>query len=302
MKTGSPLEADTREAQIAECKRRYAAAVRDFSDQEAALLRDVIARLHPTLRAHYPLLARTPWSIIKKADGLEAAAHFTRETHIVLSEGFLRRAVAMNNRVAPQQMLRRIGALLLHEQTHVLQRLHPKTFAKLYTDLWGFTRAEKIESIDWLRHRQVVNPDAVDLGWVYGLKQDDGSTRWIWPRVILTKLDQPHMFRDMAFVAVELEKTDAGFRVKQNDDGSAAHVALNEVPAYTRKFPLGGAYHPNEAAANMLPAVILADVNEAFAPRTEKAQQYFARHREWLREQLGGDVQSTEDVNTEPRP
>lgn len=291
MKTGAALEAETREAQIAECKERYAAAVRDFSDDEAALLREVIEQLHPTLEKHYPLLARTPWSFIKKADSLEAGAHFTRERHIVLSEGFLKRAVAMNNRVAPRQVLRRVGGLLLHEQTHVLQRLHPEKFAKLYTEVWGFTRTQKIESIDWLKQRQVVNPDAVDLGWVYGLKEDDDTTRWIWPRVILTKLDQPRMFRDMAFIAVELEKTDGGFRVKENDDDSATHVPLNDVRAYTQKFPHGGAYHPNEAAAGMLPAVILADVDDAFAPKGEDAQQYLAKHRRWLRENLAGKTQ-----------
>lgn len=279
-KTGAVFDAAGLGAARAECKRRYAAAVRDFSGAEATRLRGVIERLHTHLAKHYPLLARTPWRIIKKADGLEAAAHFTREDCIVLSESFLKRLARIE--ADDDALLAQAGGLLLHEQTHVLQRLHPEAFVPLYQDVWGFIRARKIESCTWLDERLAVNPDAVDLGWVFPLTEGE-AVRYIWPRVICTKTDGvPRMFRDYAFIAVEVDRTDAGFRVRVADDGSAVHQPLRSVEAYVKQFRHGGAYHPNEAAAGAVAAIIMNELRG----KNDDDDQRDAAVREWMRRHL----------------
>jgi hypothetical protein len=282
------LPGDTLDAKRDECRKRYAAAMKDFTDDEKAIVRVCIERVHPVLEKHYPLIARTPWSVIRKSDALEAGSHFTRESHVVLSEHALVRAAKLAAEGKQDAAVNALLPLLLHEQMHVLQRLNPKVFADLYTRAWGYEYAATIKPGAWLDQRQVVNPDGVDVNWVLPVKDEAGATKWMWPRIVLTKVEGvPVMFRDMQMILIELEKDAGGFRVKLADDGTPVSQPMTQSKPFLAAFPHGNAYHPNEAAAAALPAVILGDLRpENEDQKAAERKAYEEKLRGWMREKL----------------
>ena len=145
-----------------------AAAVLPFSDEERQAVSGVIERMQPLLAARAPLYARTPWSFVKLDDRAEGGMPHTRGPHIVLP----RRAV--DGYEAMQRQMRESGRLaatprgrnlLLHEQTHVLERLHPARFEPLFTQVFGFTRMAGggNPTTDWLAAHRCTNPDSPDV-------------------------------------------------------------------------------------------------------------------------------------------
>jgi hypothetical protein len=275
-KTGRPVEGKTLEAKREECRKRYMAAVREFTDAEKALLRKSVEKLHPHLEEHYPALAALPWSFLKLDDAVEGGMPHTRGVHVVLPARLLK-ALGGLGANADRILL----PLLAHEQLHVFQRLHPRHGDGLYTELWGFRRAEDLKEIDWLEARSVVNPDATDLGWAFR-----AGDRWIWPRVIFRRLpkapgDILDMPGDFQMAAVELEEEAGALRVKAGKDGTPEVGELLEVGAYTRVFA-GSTYiyHPAEAAADLFAKIIAADL--LGAPVNPKLEPV----RTWFRENL----------------
>lgn len=279
---------ETLDEQRADFKRQYAGFTLDFTDQEKAIIHTCVAKVQPVLEKHYPLIAKAPWSIIKKSDVLEGGAHFTREAHVVLSANVLARAVRLEKENQPDAAVAALLPLLLHEQMHVLQRLHPKVFANLYEKIWGYEYAPKIATGTWLDARQMVNPDGVDVNWLVAMKDDAGQAKLLWPRIVLTKTQGvPVMFRDMQMVLIEVEKKDDGYAVKLKEDGMPVMSPLMASRSFAGRFPHGNAYHPNETAAAALPAVILADLLPQFEERKPgELLKYEATIRQWMREHL----------------
>lgn len=282
------LTGDTLDAKREDCRQRYKTFMKDFTEGEVAIVKRCIAIVQPVLEKHYPLIARTPWSIIKKSDLLEGGAHFTREAHIVLSEHVLVRAAKFMNDGNEVAAVGTLLPLLLHEQMHVLQRLHPKVFADLYEKVWGYEYAAKIKTNDWLDVRQMMNPDGVDMNWLVRLKDESGAEKIVWPRIILSKIEGvPVMFRDMQMVLIEVEKQGEGHAVKLKEDGSLVMSPLMESKPFAMKFPHGNAYHPNETAAASLPAVILADMKpEHEEKKPAERRAYEETLRKWMREKM----------------
>ena len=296
-KVGKLMQGDTREQRIADCKKHYERAMLEFSDEEKAALTVILESLRPTFAKHYPLLLRTPWRFIKKSDSLESAAHFTREDCIVLSARYVIATAKKFKQVKDgsldrKQFVRQAAMLLLHEQTHVLQRLHADRFTKLYAEHWQLIRAENIKDHSWLAARRAVNPDGVDIGWVHPLpsESDDKVRRYVWPQVIYKKTEgDVRLFRDTLMAAVEVEKTRDGFEVLLRD-GQPVYQSLGKHPSLLQRYPFGGAYHPNEAAAGALPVVILHDfvgeVNAKTDERTRRREKERAKLKAWFRQIL----------------
>ncbi len=285
-------EGDTLEAKREDFKKKYAAHTLDFTDDEKAFIRACIELVHPVLEKHYPLVARTPWSIIKKSDLLEGGAHFTREGHIVLSQQVLVRAIRFKNDGNDDAATFTLLPLLLHEQFHVLQRLHAKTFADLYVNVWGYVHVPTLAAGDWLDARQMVNPDGVDVNWLLPIEDEllgeAGAKKLVWPRIVLSRTQGvPVMFRDMQMVLVEVTRTGEDHAVKLDAQGLPVMSPLMDSKAFNAKFPHGNSYHPNETAAAVLPAVILADLLPEYEdrkPANRKAVEKTAR--EWMRANL----------------
>jgi hypothetical protein len=143
-KTGSAISGKTLEEQRQQCRRRFQAGVREFSDEEKKAITRCVKGLYPALGQQYPVFAKTPWSFLKVSDSIEGGLSHTRDKYIIFSERTCSR-IARLYQTDPERAAMSFGRLLVHEQMHVFQRVNPGFFDSLYTDIWGFVKAKGIE-------------------------------------------------------------------------------------------------------------------------------------------------------------
>jgi hypothetical protein len=290
-KTGKPLEVATPEERAAEAKRRYAAGVREFTDEERETLRWYVDRMDPILRADYPRLAALPWRFIKVDGSIEGGMPHTRGDCIVLSQPALDHLVGVRKDRPDDQAVRAGGPMLVHEQLHVLQRRDPRRFDDLYTRLWHLKRVPTIAGAEKLRERIVANPDAPLNEWLFPL----GDGHWIWPLIVFPEgTDEAGAsLQHMEMVAAAVDQAPGGneFRLKTDDNGAPELMPLDSVDAYMATFhPTHYAFHPNEAAAALLERLVAFDslggMHDAAADESQKTEAALKPVRAWFREHL----------------
>jgi hypothetical protein len=253
-KTGLALQNMTLEAAREQVREVYGARAEEFSADEQAALRDIVTALQPSLRTRAPLYARTPWAFIKVDATIEGGLPHTRGDNIILSDALLARVVQMRAKGASGAPVS-LWNLLVHEQTHILQRHHPELFANLYTQSLGFRHVVLAPAPPWLTERNVVNPDAPDADWVFPLG-DPAGRRWVLPVVLLLKLDHPRMPDDFNVVALEVRERPGAWEFADRSL-PAAFQDLSALPDFVRAFPLQDElFHPNEISAGLLAAII----------------------------------------------
>ncbi|MBL7187544.1 MAG: hypothetical protein ISS70_14570 [Phycisphaerae bacterium] len=91
----------------------------------------------------FPRFAETPWSFLKVSNKIEGGLPHTQGRHIVLCEGVCGR-FASRYKTAPDRAVSSLAGLMIHEQMHVFQRANPEMFDALYTEIWGFIKAEEL--------------------------------------------------------------------------------------------------------------------------------------------------------------
>jgi hypothetical protein len=291
-KTGRPLSADTLEEQRAETRRQYSLAVLSFTHDEKQAIAWYIARIEPILRQDYPKLASVPWRFIKIADSIEGGLPHTRGDHIVLSQSVVSRMRLSRDQLGDLAVTW-FGKLLIHEQLHVMQRQNPDLFRELYTRLWSFEHADRIELPAPILERAVVNPDGVDVNWVYAIRRSDGRTRYITPRLVWAQgVDDPQMPQDFRMVAIELVKAATGFTAAVDSAGAPIMLPLHQERLYLphlRREPISGLYHPHEIAADLLAHIVTIEhllPRESAAPLLESMQHNLGAERAWFAEHL----------------
>jgi hypothetical protein len=253
-KTGLALQNVTLEAAREQVRETYGARSEDFSAQEQAALRDVVTGLQTLLRIRAPLYARTPWDFIKVDPTIEGGLPHTRGDCIVLSDAMLAGIVQVHAKGASGPPLP-LWNLLVHEQTHVLQRRHPELFVNLYTQSLGFHHVVFAPAPQWLIERNVVNPDAPDADWVFAAG-DASARHWILPVVLLLKLEHARMPNDFHVVALDVRERAGGWDfADRNMPASLQELAAQ--PDFVRAFPVQDeVFHPNEISAGLLAAII----------------------------------------------
>ena len=272
-KTGLPLAGATVDFARAASSKAYGTATGDFADDERAALSDAVDSMQPVLVQRAPLYARTPWCFIKVQGTIEGGLPHTRGDCIVLADNVLRSLAAAHAKARFDQPSQ-AWDLLLHEQTHVMQRRHPELFAPLYTEVFGFRQAE-VTPPDWLILRRVVNPDAPRVEWIYPLGQ--GATRhWVLPDLELTELDHPKMPDNFKAVALGVHAIDDRHWALDDAQMPATQPDLETVSEYVDAFPVKGeAFHPNEIAAEMTAEIIMN------ANMQHPENPLWARARDW---------------------
>jgi hypothetical protein len=265
-KTGSPVSGATIEEKRNECRRRYQQSVMAFLEDERTAIRRLVDKVSPVLVRDYPLIGRIPFSFLKVSGEIEGGLPHTRGRHIVLSEPMCRSVVATSKLPPEQAPHIMILDLLVHEQVHVFQRLHPGRCDSLYTGVWGFEKARNIAVCRWLVEHSLVNPDAVECPWVLPVKKG-GETSYLWPLVVFSEGKAiKRMPADFRMVAISLEKTAEGFAVQVSDKGKPVSRDLMRVPEFRVLFPMStNIYHPGEASADMFGKIVVFD---NFVPKT----------------------------------
>jgi hypothetical protein len=275
----------------AEARRRYQASVKAFAPEELAAFAALVEWMQPKLATTYPLLDRTPFSLLKVSAKIEGGLPHTRDRHILFADDLLKQAAALHQ-TNPLGFRKAMGPLLLHEQMHVIERLFPERFEKLFTEVWGFRHLEKALEHSWLAERQLLNPDGPDIRWIYPVK-DGAGKRWIWPLVILREPKASmKMPQDFLLVGVALEEADGAFKVAEDPKTHVPKLEnLGDMEDLLRRFPNPGElYHPNEIAADWIAEVIWEDLTgatvDASDPEQAVAHRRVEKIRAWARENL----------------
>ena len=253
-KTGLALQGVSLQVAREAAGKAYGAATEDFSDDERAALLNAVESMQPVLVSRAPLYARTPWSFIKVHETLEGGLPHTRGDSIVLATGVLRALVKARGQGRFDHPSG-VWALLLHEQSHVLQRHNAQLFAGLYTQVFGFRQVE-IAPPEWLRLRRVIDPDAPLVEWIFPVGK--AATRhWVLPDLELSELEHPRMPADFNVVAFEVHELEGNHWALDDADMPARQTSLESLTDYVDTFPVKGeAFHPNELAAEMLAEII----------------------------------------------
>ena len=288
-KTKASLEGADLAAQRADCRRLYQEAVIAVTDEEKKAVTALVTRVHGAWASQYPLLAKTAWSFIPLADTIEGGLPHTRGSSIVLQQAVLhmmvRAAKKPEDPITPEML-----GLLAHEQSHVVQRLHPEMFARLYTGAWGYVRAKDVASHPWLDRQHLGNPDGIDVGWVFPLKED-GATTYIQPLVVFSEGPEPRsMPQDFQAIGVTMEKKGDAFRPKE-DGERPLFRDLGTLPAYQDLWGgVGETFHPNEIFACLFAGMVVKDhfKGPGLERPSEAAGKDFARLRSWCRENFSG--------------
>jgi hypothetical protein len=257
----TPLEGMTTAEARTALRRFYAAQVRPFADEEQAVIRAIVERMQPQLARRAPLYARMPWSFVKLSNEAEGGMPHTRGPHVVLPAAFVEGFVRRDREARKAGRLAAAGfghEVLVHEQTHVLQRADPDRFESLFTGVLGFVRLPEAPMTPWLAQHLVQNPDAPDLAWAFPLDRIGGKG-WITPATVLRDVPSPRMPDDFEVVAVPVAPRNGRWKVLADSDAPRL-LPLSKVPGYDRHFPYAQEdIHPNEIAAVALSHWILED-------------------------------------------
>jgi hypothetical protein len=253
-KTGLALQDLSLEAAREQARAAYAAATLDFTAEEQAALSEAIEAIQPLLVERAPLYARTPWSFIKVDSRPEGGLPHTRGDSIVLSDQVLASIVKARSR-APLTTPSQVWNLLVHEQTHVIQRRHPELFASLYTSVYGFRKITLVPTPDWISSVRVINPDGPDVDWIFSVGEG-ASMQWLLPDILTANPNHPRMPQDFQIVAFGVRKL--GNTWTYLDPASPGNPQpLYGIDSYVQRFPTRDElFHPNEIAATMLAAWI----------------------------------------------
>lgn len=277
-KTGLPLEHVTLAVARALVRESYGAAAQDFSPEEQAALRSTLEDLQPLLQAQAPLYARTPWSFIKLSASIEGGLPHTRADSIVLSDALVARITKAHARQAADKPSA-LWNLLVHEQTHVLQRHSPALFASLYTSAFGFRQVSLPVPPEWVRIRRVVNPDAPDADWLFA-SGTATQPRWLLPDILLDNIEHPRMPDDFSIVALSVQQQGGKWSYAE-PVMPAAPQKLLDLQDFVRRFPLHDVlFHPNEIAAGLLAALLTGVGIE------DPQHELWERTRVWARQAL----------------
>lgn len=219
---------------------------------------------------------------MKLANSIEGGMPFTHGPCVVLPEHVAAKfAAARAKGVDPAKSA--LGEILVHEQCHVMQRARPALFADLYVNVWGFVRAKGLPSCPWLEKQQIVDPDGVDVGWVFPAKDAKGASYW-QPLVILAEgVARPRMPQDFELIGVALDKKGASFAPRVGKDGRPERKPLDEIPAFTAEFGrVPENFHPNETFAVLFSWLAMKDHVAASGPGLENHSAVdFTKFKSW---------------------
>ena len=291
-KTGQPLPAATLADQRAECRRRYQAAVREFTAEEKAAIRSVVALIDPAVRKNYPQFAETPWNFLKVASNIEAGFPHTRGKHIVLRRERLPLAARPTGPAGADGACR-------------WTRWNCSCTSRC-TSSSGRTRNSSIRST-WANGASSGPsrlPPALGSSSINCSTPMRSIARGSFPSCVPTarntsgrfarSLDGPgpkRMQAEFSMLAFYVTPDGDGFRVQQSADGRPKYSELLSVRAYREVFPQStNIYHPHEAAADLFAKLVLFDSYSSArmdaAQRAEK-EKSFGPLRDWFRKNFG---------------
>jgi hypothetical protein len=237
-------------------RKKFADAVIDFTKDEKACIEFVLDKVYQTLSDNnLGLMANHPWKFIKIENWLCGGFAHTRADYIIISQrhlDYLSKTWSKNMSSQDEdELVLKLGSLLVHEQTHSLQRKYKERFIDLYTQFWNFKQVQ-VKPEQQIIIDQVSNPDAPIAEWIFPDPEKENT--FYWARTLLAKTDGiPVMGKDFRDKIFTVEENDGVYEVKRDTQGKLLTMSISDIPFYSEAFPVTrGLDHPNEISAYIL--------------------------------------------------
>ena len=236
-------------------RKKFSAAVINFTKDEKECITYTVNHICSILEKEgLTIIANQPWIFIKAEDWLCGGFPHTRGNNIILSSraiNYLGKAWSKNMSEGDKKVLvTRFGSIVLHEQMHVLQRVHKDKFSNLYTNYWNFIQAD-VDNEPIITKNKVTNPDAPITEWL--IPNIDNKETYIWIRSQFKDVDGiPKMGRDFINEVYLVSKIDNKYKVLRDSENNLITKSIYEIPFHTTSYPTrSGLEHPNELSAYM---------------------------------------------------
>ena len=274
-------------------RKRFSEAVIDFTSDEKECINFVIKRINQILlKNNLNTMANHPWRLIKIEDWLCGGFAHTRGTYIILSQkhiDYLSKNWKENMSVEDENILvERLGALLVHEQLHSLQRTYKSKFIDLYTNYWNFVESNNIETDVEMVNNQVSNPDAPIAEWLIPDPVD--SSKYYWVRTQFKEYsDIPVMGKDFTDKVFLLSKHQNKYILRRDSTNKPISLSLSDIGFYTNSFPENrGIDHPNEISAYMFSDyfVSLLTKTQVFPDKKESSLKNIQLFIKWIKKEM----------------
>ena len=274
-------------------REKFSSAVSDFTASEKACITFAIAEVTQKFRDEgNSLFVHHPWKLIKIEDWLCGGFAHTRGDYIILSQKHIDHLSSdWSENMTPkneEDLVVKLGGLLVHEQMHSLQRNYKADFASFYEEKWKYVDAVVKPNMDIVLN-QVSNPDAPVANWL--IPGEDESYYWI--RTLLKPTEGiPKMGADFTNVVYVVKQNENNsYTLAENKNGDLETVEMSDLESFTSSFPkvaMRGIDHPNEISAYMMSSYFQAiySGDEAFSDEEESAKARIELFKNWVQDYM----------------
>jgi hypothetical protein len=253
-----------------DCRAAFAAAARDFTDEEREMLTRYVARVDSAIHAELPALNRLPWRFAVIADSSDFGIPAS-DKYIVLTTGLLKE---MQEWMKNQTSMLFVGMeILIHEKVGLLQQSRASTFEKFYSEAWGFRKIPAL-SIDRLMQASGIFLTRFPPNeWV--IKFTPSDKEYIMPALLLRDAGKGGG-GTVQRVAVVIDSTSKGFFPRKSKKTPLEYKDLRAATHYRKKFPLSEYdYHPAELSADLLAKyIVMKYVSSGYGTHPAKVSEY----------------------------
>ncbi|GBU22092.1 hypothetical protein R80B4_01997 [Fibrobacteres bacterium R8-0-B4] len=254
----------------ADCRAAFGKAVRDFTDEEKAVLTRYVTRIDSVASVEFPVLNHLPWCFAVISDTFDLGVpNISR--YIILTKGILKE---MQEWADNQSSMFFVGMeTLIREKTLLLQNNRRETFEKFYTDVWGF-RKIPVLSIDRLMQDNGIFFSPVPPNeWVIKLSPKDKE--YIMPALLLRDAGKSGGGTAQR-VAITIDSTSKGYFPRKSKKSPIDYKDLRMISNYRKKFSLAEYdYHPAEISADLLTKyIVMKYVSAHYGTAPTKISEY----------------------------
>ncbi|MEK9614238.1 MAG: hypothetical protein VW080_09995 [Flavobacteriaceae bacterium] len=273
-------------------KEKFADAVVNFTEDEKERISFVLNKVHQTLIENdLHLMADQPWRFIKIEDWLCGGFAHTRGTYIILSQRHIDHLTqnwsTSMSAEDEQQLVEKMGKLLVHEQMHSLQRTFKSKFDVLYSDYWNFQKAQVTHERQ-IALNQVSNPDAPVAEWL--IPHPTKANEFFWIRTLLKETQGiPQMGKDFVDTVFTVKEKMGVFTVEKSKKNVPITTDLDKIAFYKNAFPVSrGIDHPNEISAYLFADYFQAILTSSkpFPQAHPNSSKNSKRFIQWIQENM----------------
>ena len=216
---------------------KFASAVIDFTPSEKKCISFVAQQVDQIMREHnISLVANHPWKFIKIENWLCGGFAHTRGAYIIISQKHIDYlSKGWSDSMSEKErltLIKRFGALLIHEKLHTLQREYKPIFDGLYKEKWGFVNA-KVKDKAFVVKNQVSNPDAPIPEWI--IPNEDNASLYYWIRTLLKPTDGiPKMGKDFIDIVFLVEGNNAEYTIQLDEELRPVTMDMSEFLIYKK--------------------------------------------------------------------